>query len=249
MHTYNEAAQYLGSKNERPVGTGRATRIRRLENGDIAIRYHRTDVVTYHADGTTTLNSGGYLTHTTKERINEYSSARIFQQKGLWYFAPRGFQWANGLKGCSLFCDGAKIDAEGQPLEPVQPEDTTKLKTKLDRLVSKYVKGYLGDLQKNGVSEPGPGDCWGCFFSVGEGGETQPLGVAHLLGHFEEQYYVPSIFFNALKASDYRDPGFILGIIKSDLRQGRESYHAGKVLRDYFRKLKPELLKALEQQG
>lgn len=270
MKNYSDAVKYLGSKTERPIGTGRATRIHRLANGDIAIRYQVTDVVVYHADGTTSLFTGGWQTHTTKERIKEYSSAHIFQEKGLWYFAPKNFNWAD-RKNCSLFYDGVTVGPDGQPLEPRSPETTTTLKTKLDRLVSKYIKGYVEYLKENGITEPSGGDCWGCYFNVcalyghatgtqtGKGrleggklvvdnttGKPEPLGVDHYFSHFEEKYYVPSILFSALKVSGYRDPGFILALIKSDLEKGRESYHLAKVLRDYFRKLKPALLKELE---
>jgi len=272
MKNYTDAVKYLGSKTERPIGTGRATRIRRLENGDIAIRYQATDVVVYHADGTTSLFTGGWQTHTTKDRLNEYSTARIFQEKGLWYFSPRNFNWADRKNGCSLFYDGVTVGPDGQPLEPRAPEDTTKLKTKLDRLVSKFIKGYIEHLKEHGISEPSQSDCWGCYFNVcalyghvtgtqtGQGrlengklvvdnttGKAEPLGVDHYLSHFEEKYYVPSILFAALKTSGYRDPGFILALIKIDLEKGRKPYHLEKVLRDYFRKLKPALLKELEE--
>lgn len=56
----------------------------------VAIRLHRTDVVVYHADGTVTLNSGGWKTTTTKSRINRFSPFYVRQQSFDWYvFAGR----------------------------------------------------------------------------------------------------------------------------------------------------------------
>lgn len=43
----------------------------------MAVRLHNTDVVTYHPDGTATLYTGGWMTVTTKDRINAWSPARV----------------------------------------------------------------------------------------------------------------------------------------------------------------------------
>ncbi len=56
---------------------------------DYAVRLHRTDVVTLHPDGSQTLNSGGWRTVTTKDRINAYSMARVWSDRGEWKVAMR----------------------------------------------------------------------------------------------------------------------------------------------------------------
>lgn len=48
------------------------------------VRYHYTNVVTIHRDGTWTLNSGGWDTPTTKQQINDYGPARVYSQGGTW---------------------------------------------------------------------------------------------------------------------------------------------------------------------
>lgn len=52
-----------------------------------AVRLHSTDVVTFHRDGRIVLNSGGWQTVTTKERMNRYLPAPygVFQKKHVWY--------------------------------------------------------------------------------------------------------------------------------------------------------------------
>jgi hypothetical protein len=45
-----------------------------------AVRFHSTDVVTIHRDGTWTLRTGGWETVTTKARINDYSPARVYSE-------------------------------------------------------------------------------------------------------------------------------------------------------------------------
>jgi hypothetical protein len=54
------------------------TRLHKRGN-DYAVRLHSTDVVTIHANGTYTLNTGGWHTATPKARINDYSPARAYQ--------------------------------------------------------------------------------------------------------------------------------------------------------------------------
>lgn len=53
--------------------------------GDYAVRYHGTDVVIIHADGNYSLNTGGWYTYTTKDRINRFSPARVWSERGVWY--------------------------------------------------------------------------------------------------------------------------------------------------------------------
>ena len=90
---YTQAAAYLGTKTVRPLrGTGHrvANEVRRINESSIAIRYCNTDVVTYHADGRTVLDSGGFRTVTTKARINDHSDARVWQKDFEWFVGYRG---------------------------------------------------------------------------------------------------------------------------------------------------------------
>lgn len=52
---------------------------------DYAVRFHATRVVLIHADGTYTLNTGGWDTVTTKARINKYGPARVYSDRGTLY--------------------------------------------------------------------------------------------------------------------------------------------------------------------
>jgi len=53
---------------------------------DVAVRYHATNVVVYHANGSITLNTGGYYTPTTAARMNEYlpSHLTVHRRKRKW---------------------------------------------------------------------------------------------------------------------------------------------------------------------
>jgi len=92
------------SKIERKVDNN--TYVRLTDNG-VAIKLHATDVVTILENGHQILNSGGWQTVTTKDRINSYSSAGISQRNGIWY-----------MNDSSLFYDGMVINADGTPVKP-----------------------------------------------------------------------------------------------------------------------------------
>ena len=59
------------------------------KDGCRAIRLHTTDVVTFRPDGSFFINTGGWLTRTTKDRINKYCSGKInvWQVAYEWYVA------------------------------------------------------------------------------------------------------------------------------------------------------------------
>ena len=121
--TYAYLDNFLGKHGERIVPSIRATRVWRNIDGpgavrphhDIAVRYHSTDVVVAHQNGTFTLNSGGYRTATTKERIKTYSPARLFQHKGQWLI--RQNKPISHEHYDVPFYDGMRIDAAGNVLE------------------------------------------------------------------------------------------------------------------------------------
>jgi DNA helicase TIP49 (TBP-interacting protein) len=104
IRTYQDAAEYLGAKSDRPLANN--TRLQRRDDGAIAVRLHSTDVVIYRQDGTAELYTGGWRTVTTKDRINTFSPARVYAERGRWYVSP----------GAVVFADGLRVSADGTPL-------------------------------------------------------------------------------------------------------------------------------------
>jgi hypothetical protein len=84
---YSEACDVLGTRNGRKIGNN--TYLERLGDDAIGVRLHSTYVITLYADGSVELDSGGWETVTTKERMNRYSGARIFAEKHVWYVVTR----------------------------------------------------------------------------------------------------------------------------------------------------------------
>jgi len=81
-------------KNSRKVGNNTYAEI--LPDGSVGIMLHSTYVVKIHPDNSATLNSGGWHTSTTKDRMNKYSPVRVYQRKGQWYLES-GEEYEDGV--------------------------------------------------------------------------------------------------------------------------------------------------------
>jgi hypothetical protein len=84
MLTYANAADLMRTARNGRRKLGNNTYLESA-GSDYAVRLHGTSVVIIHADGTYTLNTGGWGTVTTKARINEYGPARVCSDRGTWY--------------------------------------------------------------------------------------------------------------------------------------------------------------------
>jgi hypothetical protein len=102
--SFAAADAFLGSKDWRTIGHN--TAIRRVSPDRIAARYHYTDVVTYHQDGRITFSTGGWMSVTTKVRLNALSPCQVWSEgDGDWAIqGPTG--------DAARFEDGVTMDAE-----------------------------------------------------------------------------------------------------------------------------------------
>jgi hypothetical protein len=245
--SYTEALAYLGKKTERLL-PGKATRIRKVCD-NIAVKYHATDIVVYQPDGTTILNSGGWHTVTTKYKLESYSTARIYAEDGLWYIAARNgetYEWNDS----SLYYDGVVIKPNGMPVEPRSPEATKKLKSKLDKLVKKYIAGYIEHIREHGLDNPSGGDCWGCCMREVDTGKTDMMGYDHYFSHFADHYYVPSLLANAfMRQRGDNQIGYVWHMTKHDIETKRYPDLAARALRSWFKAIKSRLLDEMRSSG
>jgi hypothetical protein len=196
MKTYQEFLAYIEAgknKTDRPLANN--TRVRKVEN-DIAIRLHDTDIIVLHENGTATLNSGGWRTKTTKERINEYSTARIWQRLSIWYISDkRGNE--------TLFYDGMTVSKDGYAIKPRQTARYEQQVKTIKKQAKQYARDYVEALKAGLVDYPSGGDCWACSLRTAEGKTV--MGETHLQQHIDEKYYVPSLLVNAGREAGYRD--------------------------------------------
>jgi len=86
--TYAEVLALVHGKTnrqERKIGNNTYAEIE--HDKSVSVRLHGTDVVRFYANGLVKLNSGGWRTHTTKQRINKYSPVKIFQKNFEWFLS------------------------------------------------------------------------------------------------------------------------------------------------------------------
>ena len=164
------------------------------KDGTEAIRFHNTDILSVK-DGVVTLNSGGWKTNTTKDRINQYLNHFDVP----FYIQQRNHQWfiAQGI-----FYDGMQFK-NGQQISPVQTDN----KLERDKML-KRIKKYVDLITEDNLPIPNSGDCWYCLMTTKDSGKA--LGDAfgdtsHLISHLEEGYVVGSLLVNAMREAGYRD--------------------------------------------
>ena len=240
IRDWTTADTYLGRKPDRPLD-GRATRIQRRDDGSIAIKYQATDVVTYREDGTIVLDSASWRTVTTKQRINEYTPARVIQTNGVWYFAAPG-SWSPA----SRFYDKVTIGSDGQPIAPLAIVDSTDAEVR--KAIAKYCRAWKTTIEAGELADPSQGDCWGCLFHPTDEDPRHPTidesnritGIDHLVNHLREMYLVPSLAVRALAEAGYRDPGFIWTITK----QQKDSGFIVRAVRKFYQRRIVAIVKA-----
>ncbi len=95
--TYKEAVKMVKGKSSasrRKIGNNTYATIQ--PDGSVAIILHATPVVTIHPDDGVTINSGGWRTSTTRNRINKYSPVKVYQKNHQWYFDD-GSEFEDGM--------------------------------------------------------------------------------------------------------------------------------------------------------
>ena len=184
MKTKNEILQ--GTKNVKSAKFADKNTLKiEYENGNIAYRFHNTDIITITDKGIV-LNSGGWKTITTKERINKFSPAGLYQENNIWY-----------LRNGNIFFDGCIINHVGTLLNKPKKLNETKF-AKLKKEIDNYCKL----ITKDNLPVPENGDCWYCLMFDKEGKQLD-----HLLQHVKEKYLHGSILVNAMREMGYSDTG------------------------------------------
>ena len=193
---YQEAQTQLTGRCKQRRKVGNNTYLERRQEGAIALLLHSTDVVTFRPDGAIVLDSGGWRTPTTKDRINNYLPAGSYvrQENGQWFLRRHGSQER-------MFADGMLLRSNGT-IEGGEPMSAYVEKLKLRRKVQRFAGAYLKAMENGKVPAPSNGDCWYCLMRGVKDGV--PWGESskdrdHLLGHIEERYFVPSLLVRAME--------------------------------------------------
>ena len=187
-----------------PSGNGHCNNTRILKWNEMnatiyGIKLHNTIIVRYHTNGNIILDTDGWKTVTTRDRINYYTpeSISVWQERFIWYVSYQGKQY--------LFEDGMKFHPQGlitlndNEVKPYSP-DEIKAKKKLKAKVDKYCKAFIEKFIKQEIAQPDGGDCWLCCMKDSNSNKAWgDSDSSHLLNHIEEKYYVPSLLNNAIE--------------------------------------------------
>lgn len=217
------------------------TYLRRLSDQEYAISLHSTDVIViFESNGQTCyrLNSGGYQTVTTKDRLNTFSPARIYQKRGVWYLNEDGY--TGDGKSDLIYFDGIEIDVKGKAVNANSaPTDYLEKKKALDRLINEYIRGFAKDAIENELGVPNGGDCWLCHMYLDH---QEKDDLVHVCSHLYEKYYTRAFLYYCLRLHNYRDCNLIWAMISADCKKGKDDW-LKRELRYGFSKMKDRLMK------
>jgi hypothetical protein len=186
-------------------------------DGTRRIRLHDTDVVTIEKRGNIILDSGGWQTVTTKDRMNQVlpSGWGIYSNRGWLIRTPQGtFPYA----------DGAKFKPDGTPanLRTIQVTDSRVKKEKA--LVAKFLKNAAA----NGWANPA-GDPW--VFSPNVGREV-------MLDWVKGDYFTARMMMLALQHAGYMEAGISISMRDLARKGGKpDRFLIGKLRRYIYSQL------------
>lgn len=95
MLEYKEAAELMSKARNPKKGKPLQNNTRLYEAEDdlgrpcYEVWLHNTPVVTIYKDGTYKLQTGGWATVTTKDRLNTYGPGTVTQMDRVWYWEPK----------------------------------------------------------------------------------------------------------------------------------------------------------------
>lgn len=228
----------LSHRGQKKIGNNTYLRLR--DDVTIGLQYHRTDVIKFTPDGLT-LDSGGWRTVTTKERMNwglAQLGIHLFTDRGVWYLT-KGPDWYN-RKDAIPYYDGIRLTYTGDVLaEQAEQDAELEHRQGILKLIDRYVKGFTWEKVEGNSPKS---DCWDCSMHVKEEGvpneDAKTLGDIsnsdHLLLHLEEQYYMFSLTYNAFRYAGYNHNAALFWIAPG-YRKIHDLRTVKRMLRNYFK--------------
>ena len=121
--TYQQAVEVLGNRDS--VKLGNNTWIERIDPSTIGVRLHYTHIVQFHIDGRITLHTqstpGGrtFRTVTTKDRINEFITGRVYQKNYDWFYVGHDSTGALDWNHPQPFVESMNVGPEDTTEKPI----------------------------------------------------------------------------------------------------------------------------------
>ena len=160
MFTYKQAAETFSKARNPDAGyclSGRHTRLIKTERG-YGVRYVNTVVVEILPGDRYVLNTGGWYTSTTKERISTYGPVSVYSHKNIWYLSGR----LDRAPKATPFSDGMVVDKRGHVLKAPNAKAPAKRGKGLSMRF--IIKDWAGNIMFNGREFESFDDAWECVY-------------------------------------------------------------------------------------
>lgn len=193
--TYTSALEVLKGRQSRKIGNNTYLQVR--DDSTIAVKYHETDIVTYRSDSSITLDSDGWQTYTTKERMHRYTPFRVSQSQSEWTVTTDCGEYAYA-DGITFYSDGTLLSGEGTPSEAAQ-------RKALRKAINAFAR-RAGEQNPQVTS----GDCLFCQW-----GAASANGC--LQSHLDEDYIHGSLVYRALQWRGYPQPYAVMQFGGADM--------------------------------
>lgn len=216
------------------------------DDGIVSVVLHSTAVVSFSPDGVVTLNSGGWRTVTTKERMNRYApGVRVSSNRGVWHLGL-----GSGDVSCPFYdgiqYHGDTMELMSDPLAVLEQQGRDEKRKEVRKAVKGWVARLMADpdarndLADKLEGQDFGGDCLYCRRVSRDDGTHAALGDElgghdHLELHLEEDYFVPLLFVNAAIEKYGERAGVNAALLATpvELRRG-ERLSLQKALVGYF---------------
>jgi len=254
---YRDASERL-TRNGKPIPRRKVTNNTYLERRDgdrIALRLHAIDVLTFAPDGTVTLDTGGWRTVTTKDRINYLDGIRVYSDRGRWFVTipelRETLPYFDGIRLRSVIApDGSaaywQIDNPADaPDVHTQDAHNKAMRKRIAGYVRLYTDARIAELVAGAQGGNHRGDCLFCQMGTTDapakvpyyGGTLTPIPLGdatgdtgHLESHLEEGYTMVSTIVNAIRAKGYPNSAIILQFAPDRARDALTTYLRKRLL-------------------
>ena len=189
-------------------------------NDTTKIRLYETDIIIFK-NNSVILNTGGFYTNLTRNRINDnIPIGVVFQKNNIWYFSCNRYDNKEGR-----FFDGMEIDnSTGNILNKDKAPKFFDI-DKYNKKINKMIKAYCIEINKKDLPLDSSGDCLYCQFN------KCSKDNEHLLLHLKEKYVMKSLILTALQEKGYRFPIFVYRAYQTD----RNKSAITRAVTQYFR--------------
>lgn len=203
LDSYQGIVEYL-AKGRNPIdrpapsdsGNSNNTRIVRTGKSSVGIKLHKTVIIEYFEDGRIKLNTDGWKTITTRNRMNAFQNHfSIWQEKFIWYLE---YQFNTYLyEDRMILFPSGKVELHNKVIDPSSTDEIKKANA-LKRKVDKYCDKFIEQFFNHQIPQPSGSDCWFCCMHTEDGDPMGKSDPSHFISHIEESYYVPSLLVNAI---------------------------------------------------